>query len=226
MTIKNKLDEELKSIVGDVEKSEFYKVITSPTTDPKLVASAMKHIYLSIYQYQPHVTEATFTAVGRLPKQSEKLIRELILQQVEEVEHADMAGRDYERLGGKPELIDGQMLPECAAVAGICRFLGEHCPPASYLGFMYVFEALTPIMASRAQSVMDQSNYESSAREFVDLHATEDIRHTDMLLSAILDLVEVVPDAEKDILWGLNVFRRVYPMPVWQAAFERARSEM
>jgi hypothetical protein len=159
-----------------------------------------------------------------MPKQSEQLIKTMILQQVEEVEHADMALRDYLRLGGDEALAKGPMFPECAAVAAMCHFLGEHCHPAAYLGFMYIFEALTPIMATQAQKLMGTSDYLPAAREFIDLHATEDIRHTDMIVSVIGDLLKIDPSAAEAILFGLRSFVAVYPLPVWNAAYERAKA--
>lgn len=212
----------LDVLVAELESAPFYQAITSPNADSRLVNDTFKHVFLSIYLYQPHVTEATFTAVGRMPKQSEQLIKDMILQQVEEVEHADMALRDYLRLGGDKALAEGEMFPECAAVAAVCHFLGEHCPPASYLGFMFIFEALTPIMATRAQTLMDRAEYKQEAREFIDLHATEDIRHTDMLIGVIEDLLKIDPSVDKAILFGFNVFKNVYPIPVWAAAHARA----
>jgi len=220
------LDRKLAELVSEVESASFYQVLLAEPADLPLIQAFMKHIYLSIYQYQPHVTEATFTAVGRMPKSSEQLIKEMILQQVEEVEHADMARRDYEQLGGDEQLLHGKMYPACAAVAASVRFLGEHCPPACYLGFMYIFEALTPIMASRAQMRMDQVDFHQPAREFVDLHAVEDLRHTDMIKNVIVDLVRLAPETAEDILFGFDSFRCVYPLPLWNAAFARARAEL
>jgi hypothetical protein len=218
------LQASLDALVQEVQKSPVFLALTAPDADKRLITDTLKNIYLSIYQYQPHVTEATFTAVGRMPKQSEQLIKTMILQQVEEVEHADMALRDYLRLGGDEALAKGPMFPECAAVAAMCHFLGEHCHPAAYLGFMYIFEALTPIMATQAQKLMGTSDYLPAAREFIDLHATEDIRHTDMIVSVIGDLLKIDPSAAEAILFGLRSFVAVYPLPVWNAAYERAKA--
>jgi hypothetical protein len=150
----------------------------------------------------------------------------MILQQVEEVEHADMALRDYLRLGGDKPQAEGPMFPECAAVAAVCHYLGEHCHPASYLGFMYLFEALTPIMAARAQAAMDGSGYQKEAREFIDIHVTEDIRHTDVVIGVMHDLIKIDPTAAEAILFGYHTFAAVYPLPVWAAAHERALREI
>ena len=224
--IGDRLEAKLGELTATVEASEVLQVLVDPAVDPQLVTATLKHIYLSIAFYQPHVTEATFTAVGRMPKQSEQLIKDMILQQVEEVEHADMALRDYARLGGDPADAEEPMPPACMAVAAMCRMLGEHTHPACYLGFMYIFEALTPIMAAKAQQVMDKAGYLAEAREFIDLHATEDIRHTDMIVKAIEDLVEIQPEAAGHVLHGFDSFAGVYPVPVWNEALGRARREL
>ncbi|HET7536851.1 MAG TPA: iron-containing redox enzyme family protein [Candidatus Didemnitutus sp.] len=219
------LQAELDQLVAEIQATEFFRTLTAPNADPQVIASTLKYVYLSIHHYQPHVTEATFTAVGRMPKHSERQIKNMIRQQVEEVEHADMALRDYTRLGGDPAFAAGPMPPECAAVAAMCHFLGEHCPAACYLGFMYIFEALTPIMARQAQQVMQASNYKPEAREFVDLHATEDIRHTDMILAVIQQLLRIQPEAFEQIIFGFRAFKAVYPIPVWTRAYEHALNE-
>ncbi|MEM7807915.1 MAG: iron-containing redox enzyme family protein [Planctomycetota bacterium] len=224
--IGEQLEAKLGQLVKDVEQSDVYLALTDPNADPKLVTAILKHVYLSIAFYQPHVTEATFTAVGKMPKQSEQLIKDMILQQVEEVEHADMALRDYKALGGDPADADAPMPPACAAVAAMCHFLAEHQHPANYLGFMYIFEALTPIMAAKTQEVMARSSYKAEAREFIDLHATEDIRHTDMIVKAIEDLCEIIPEAAGHVLHGFDCFTAVYPVAIWNEALERAKAEV
>lgn len=226
MDIAPALDARLESLVARVEGSDVYRALTGPDASVELVTAILKHVYLSIAFYQPHVTEATFTAVGRMPKSREQLIKEMILQQVEEVEHAHMALRDYARLGGNPADADAPMPPACMAVAAMCRMLGEHTHPACYLGFMYIFEALTPIMAARAQQAMDAAGYEPEAREFIDLHAIEDIRHTDMIVRAIEGLMEIQPEAAGHVLHGFDCFAEVYPVPVWNEALARARAEL
>jgi len=225
-TIAARLEERLAALVARVERSDVYGALMAEDASGALIAAILKHVYLSIAHYQPHVTQATFTAVGRMPKSSEQLIKDMILQQVEEVEHADMALRDYARLGGDPADASKPMPPACMAVAAMCHMLGEHTHPACYLGFMYIFEALTPEMAARAQQAMDRASYKAEAREFIDLHATEDIRHTDMIVKAIEDLVAIEPEAAKHVLHGFDCFAQVYPVPVWNEALARAQAEV
>jgi hypothetical protein len=219
-TVVGSLSVRLAELVATIERTDAYRTVFARASDPHLASETMKQVYRDIATYQPHVTEATFTAVGRMPKR-ESMIRAMILQQVEEVEHAEMARRDFLRLGGRASDLD-TVSPEGAAVAATCRFLAERCQPASYLGFMYIFEALTPIMAARAQAVMSATGYDAQAREFVDLHAVEDVRHTDQVIDMITELVSIDPAAEKAIVWGFDVFAAVYPVPLWSAAYRRA----
>ena len=100
--------------------------------------------------------------------------------------------------------------------------MAEHNHPASYLGFMYIFEALTPVMAARAQQATTATSYKAEAREFVDLHAVEDVRHTDQVEWMIERLVEIDPTAAEAILWGFDVFAAAYPIPLWSASHARA----
>lgn len=221
MTTVEQLETRLAGLVRRLESTPVYSAVFRAAPDPEVVTALLREIYKEIAAYQPHVTEATFTAVGRMPKR-EAMVRTMILQQVEEVEHAEMARRDYLALGGVDDR--APMSPESAAVAATCRFLGERGHPASYLGFMYLFEALTPMVSARVQHVMQAVRYPSAAREFVDLHAVEDIRHTDQVAQMIQDVEREDPAAGQEVLWGFDVFAAVYPIPLWSACFDRAVS--
>lgn len=74
MTIEQQLQERLNQLVEKIEQCEFYRTLSDGNGSLELTTHFFKHLYLSIYQYQPHVTEATFTAVGRLPKQPKMFV--------------------------------------------------------------------------------------------------------------------------------------------------------
>ncbi len=209
----------LEGLLHTVEHTVAYRDVFGLQTSRDIVRGTLREVFRDVATYQPHVTEATFTAIGRLPK-IESLVRLMVLQQVEEVEHADMARRDFLRLGGDPALL-ATLTPAAASVAATCHFLAEHCHPASYLGFMYIFEALTPTMAKRVQRAM-AAHADPEANEFVDLHAVEDIRHTDQVMMMIQQLVQIDPEAADAILWGFDAFAAVYPIALWSAAHARA----
>ncbi len=219
------LQQTLDDLIVDLHETAFYRTLTSPHADPHLVSDTLKHVYLAITQYQPHLISATFTAVGRMRKESESLIKTMILQQLEEVEQVEMARRNYLRLGGERASADGQMFPECTAVAAMCHFLGEHCHPASYLGLMYVIDALSPIMRTQIQRITHVNGRPAAAQEFFAPLAAQYLHHADKIASLIQEVIRLDPTAGKSILYGLRSFLSVYPLPIWNAAYQRARLE-
>ena len=53
-------------------------------------------------------------------------------------------------------------------------------------------------------------------------HATEDIKHTNLIVHWILDVVTRHPDSASSMLRAFDCFARVYPEPVWDEALQRA----
>src|SRR5579871_2855553 len=94
------LDQRVSEMLSKVEGSEVYRLVSEPATDAKLVMSIIKYVLLEVFSYGPHVTEATFTAIGRMPKNRPDLIRPMIMHDVSEVDHGEMALRDFVKLGG------------------------------------------------------------------------------------------------------------------------------
>lgn len=219
----NHMKDKLNLLLDEIYNSEPYLSIVNPETPLSLVMSIMKEIHLEIYHYQPHTTEAVFTAVGRMPKHDEQLLKDMILQQIEEVTHADMSLRDYIRLGGSKEHADKtRMSPESLAVSAVKRFLAEQENPICYLGFMYIFEAITMEVTKSVLPALTNIGFPEESREFIDLHAIEDIRHTDVILDIIERVVDEYPGADEAIEYGFDCFAYVYPLPVWQGAYRRA----
>jgi hypothetical protein len=107
-----------------------------------------------------------------------------------------------------------------------CKMLGEVEDPFSYLGFMYLFEALTPTLNQRAQQFLARKQFPTAAQRFIDLHATEDVKHTAFLKGLIIKVVKDYPGTCSAIEYGLECFACVYPVPVWDAAFARALAEV
>jgi hypothetical protein len=219
----SRLEKKLQSHIKHIQSVEPYISFVDPDTPLDLLILMMRELHLEIFQYQPHTTEAVFTAVGRMPKVDEELLKDMILQQIEEVEHSDMSLRDYTRLGGnESHARTVRMSPESFAVCAVKRMLAEREDPASYLGFMYIFEALTMLIARNALDVMNARGFPTEGREFIDLHAVEDVRHTDIIINIIQKVVTIWPERAASIDYGFDCFALVYPVPVWQAAQRRA----
>ena len=222
-SLDNKVDDLLKSVEG----SEVYRLVASKDTDPRLVALIVKYILLEVFSYGPHVTEATFTAIGRFPKDRPDLMRPLILHDLSEVDHGEMALKDFIKLGGSEAWARKRRISPCSfAMGATCRMLGEIQSPFAFLGYMYPFETLTPILTERAQSFLRMHGFPIEAQVFIDTHAEEDIGHANLLNLLVKRVVNDFPDAAAEIDYGFDCFVNVYPLPIWAQALANARAEM
>lgn len=103
--------------------------------------------------------------------------------------------------------------------------LAERESPFCYLGYMYLFETLTPPLAERAQKLLAAKGFPRQARYFIDFHATEDIDHARSMRNLVEQVVRDYPEAAAAIEYGFECFAGVYPLPIWAAALEHARTE-
>ena len=220
------LDHKLKRHLARIEESEAYRLVADPESDSELVLAFVRHALLEVFSYGPHVTEATFTAIGRFPKDRPDLMWPLIKHDLVEVNHGEMALKDFVRLGGDAAWArERRMTPASYAMAATCKLIGENENPFAYLGYMYPFEALTPTLMERAVRFLAQHGFPVHARKFIDLHAEADIEHADELRSMIVQIVDDYPGAAEAIEHAFDCFAAVYPIPVWGAALCRAKRE-
>lgn len=221
------LDEKVNAMLSKVEGSEVYRLVSDPKTDRRLVAAIVKYILLEVFSYGPHVTEATFVAIGRMPKNRPDLIRPMILHDVSEVDHGEMALKDFVKLGGDESWARSRRItPASFAMGATCRALAQLENPFCYLGYMYLFECLTPILTERAQTFLEAAGFPTAARKFIDVHAKEDIAHADALGKLVERVVRDYPDAASAIDYGFNCFSVTYPLLIWEVALQQARAEV
>ena len=226
-SLADRLDRRIQTILGEVEKSETYRVVADPRTDPRLVAAIVRWYLLEVFSFGPHVTEATFTAIGRMPKNRPDLMKPMILHDLEEVDHGEMALQDYLKLGGDEHFARTRRLtPASLVMAATCRMIAERENPFCYLGYMYFFEALTPFLTERAQKLLAAKGFPLNARYFIDYHAQEDVSHARQLRDLLDQVVRDYPEAGAAIEYGFECFAAVYPLPIWTAALENARKEL
>lgn len=220
------LDQKVNALLSEVERSEVYRLVASKDTDPRLVALIVKYILLEVFSYGPHVTEATFTAIGRFPKTRPDLMKPLVLHDLSEVDHGEMALVDFVKLGGNEEWARKRKIsPASFAMAATCRMLGERENPFAFLGYMYPFETLTPILTERAQGFLSQHGFPVEAQVFIDTHAEEDIGHANLLALMVKRVVEDYPETESEITYGFDCFVHVYPLPIWERCVEHAKKD-
>ncbi len=222
----DRLDARLQEHLTTLEQSELYKMIASGDTPRELVVALLRNVLLEVFSYGRHIVEATFIAIGRMPLESAGLMRSATTHILDEVSHPNLALRDFVNLGGNEAAArERRMSPPAFAMAATCRMLAERENPFSYLGFMYLFESLTPILAQQAQGFLSARQTPQNARKFIDLHAVEDIKHVEWMRDLINRVVSKYPPAEEAIEYGFECFRAVYPLPLWAHAIQAARAE-
>ena len=222
-----RLNEKLHDHLSDIEKTEVYRVISSKDTSAELGAAIVKYVLLEVFSYGAHVTEATFTAIGRMPLKNPQLMEQAVHHLLEEVSHPELALSDYLKLGGDEQWArQRRITPQAFAMAASCRMLATHEDPFAYLGYMYLFEALTPIIAQRVQTFLSDIGVKVNTQAFINVHAKEDIAHTAWMQRLIVEAVALYPESEPAVEYGFDCFRAVYPIPIWTAALAHARAEL
>ena len=221
------LEAKTASLLSTIEASDVYRSVFDPNADPRYIATVIKYVLLEVFSYGPHVTEATFTAIGRMPKDRPDLIQVMINHDIEEADHGEMALKDFVELGGDEKWARNRRItPASWAMAAVCRMLAQYESAFAYLGYMYPFEALTPILTERVQKQLAAKRFPVEAQKFIDFHATEDIAHAKVLRTIIERCVRDYPEASSAIDYGFDCFAVVYPLPIWQAAVQNARREL
>lgn len=220
------LDARIGLLLQDVQKMEAWNVLMAPETDPALVRAIMREVYLEIYSYQPHVIEATIAIIGRMPKSDAKMIRTMLRHQADEADHGEMALRDYIALGGDEEYARSRRIsPASFAAASVWWGLWRMESPFAYLGALYPFEGLTPLVSQMAMARLSASHFPGDALEYLQFHATEDVKHANLVRFLLKDVARRYDGAADAINYGIECFLAVYPIPVWDTAYRRARAE-
>jgi hypothetical protein len=223
MDIIAKLDARIERLLAEIQESRVWRTVTDPAANgaPRAV---MREIYLEIFSYQPDVIEAAVAIIGQMPRSlDERKVKAMLIHQAEEFSHGEMALRDHVALGGDEAVArERRPSPAAMAVIGAWWALWKRREPFAYLGALYPFEGLTPIVAQLVKPSLQAAGIGDEALEFITFHAEEDPKHTNLVRHLIRDVAERYPEAEEAILHGLDTFLQVYPLPVWETAADRA----
>jgi hypothetical protein len=215
-----------QDMVDRIECSAFWQTLSYPDTPAALVAAVIKYTLLETYSYGPLVTEATFRAIGRVPSTRLDLMRPMVSHVLSEVDHCEMALADFIKLGGDEAWARSRRItPASLAMGAMCLHLAEHESPFAYLGYMFLFESVTPIIAQRLQRLLAAKEFPTVAQHFIDLHATEDVKHTDILTKLVQRVVASYPEVAPTIAYAADCFATVWPLPIWDVALANARVE-
>jgi hypothetical protein len=96
--------------------------------------------------------------------------------------------------------------------------------PFAYLGALYPFEGLTPIVSQLAKDAIAKNEFPQNALEYINFHAEEDIKHANLVRKLLKYVVRTYPSAANSIEAGIDYFLAVYPLPVWTTAYLRAKT--
>ncbi|WFU07442.1 iron-containing redox enzyme family protein (plasmid) [Rhizobium sp. CB3171] len=216
------LDRRVAAIFEEVQKWRGWTLISSSDTPKPQILALVREIFRSVVWYQSHTTEAGFHMFGRLPKHDVKLIQALCCHKAEEAEHGVWAREDHGKVGGSDR--DALLPPSPAtfAVAAVWWRMAMIENPLGYLGAEYLFEQLTALVTQAALPVIERRDLPREGLRFVIEHATEDAKHAVFLKHLILDVVTRYPASGEAMLRCFDYFHAVYPLPVWDEAFERA----
>jgi pyrroloquinoline quinone (PQQ) biosynthesis protein C len=219
----DKLDARIQQLLEEIKSTPVWQAVVTPGADPRLVQLIMREIHLEIYSYQPHVISATIAIIGRMPKSDARMISKMLIHQAEEADHGEMALRDYVALGGDEAYARSRRIsPESFAVASVWWGLWHMEDPFAYLGALYPFEGLTPIVSQIAKDAIASVGMPSESMEYLTFHAEEDIKHAALVRKLLKYAVKKYPTAAESILAGIEYFLVVYPIPVWMTAYRRA----
>ncbi len=217
------LDARIQRLLDEIRESDVWQTITSPKTDPAFIKMIMREVYLEIYSYQPHVIEATIAIIGKMPKADPRMIHKMLVHQAEEADHGEMALRDYVALGGDEAYARSRRIsPASFAVASLWWGLWKMEDPFTYLGALYPFEGLTPLVSQMVRESILKNGFPANALEYINFHAEEDIKHANLVRKLLKHVVKNYPSATDGIRVGIEYFLAVYPLPVWQTAYDRA----
>jgi Iron-containing redox enzyme len=219
----NILDARVDDVYSEVRTQPFWLALQDSKTPNGTLQAIFREVFLAIYWYQKHTTEAGFHMLGRLPGSEEKLLKLLMLHKIEEAGHNEWAFRDYQLLGGSVEFANSTpMQPACYAITGVWWRMAITENPFGYLGAEYLFEYLTMRIAQDLVPLFKKRGFKAEGLKFIIDHATEDEKHAILIRHLISDCVTRYPETEAVMIRCFDYFRQVYPLPVWQEAYNRA----
>ena len=216
------LEQRTSDVVQDVTRLSGWRAVFAEDVPNDAIRAMLREIFLTICQYQPTTTEASMHWLGRLPKTEHRLMRSLVMHKAEEAEHGEWARRDYLALGGIRERLDDPPTPTTFAVGAQWWRMAAAEDPFGYLGAEYLFEYLTARVCQLVLPAFQSRRLPMEGLGFLVEHATEDIKHTNLISLHILDVVTRHPSAGDAMLRCFDYFRYVYPVRVWRDAMDRA----
>jgi len=218
------MDAHVNQIASSTEASAFWETLTSKETDVTVVRTVLREILLEVFFYNAPIVETGMALIGLMPRNMAlRKVKAMLRHLAEEFDHGEMALKDYVALGGdEVHARSRRMSPAALAAAGIWRMLLNLREPFAYVGGMYLFETLTPIVCERLQAALAGRELGRSGLGFIEFHSAEDPKHATLMRVLIEETAAQFPESVDAMRYGFDCFRAVYPAPVWEGAYRRA----
>jgi Iron-containing redox enzyme len=218
------MDAHVNQIASSTEASAFWETLTSKETDVTVIRTVLREILLEVFFYNAPIVETGMALIGLMPRNMAlRKVKAMLRHLAEEFDHGEMALEDYVALGGdEVHARSRRMSPAALAAAGIWRMLLNLREPFAYVGGMYLFETLTPIVCERLQAALAGRELGRSGLGFIEFHSAEDPKHATLMRVLIEETAAQFPESVDAMRYGFDCFRAVYPAPVWEGAYRRA----
>lgn len=209
-----------------VEATELYRLVSDPDTDPRLVAAVVRHTMLESFSFTPSLCRTTLRAIGNMPHEMPDAMKQAFLHVYEELGHSEMAMRTFKALGGDEAWARQRpMTPGSVAFCGAFDRLVDHVSGFTSIGVWYALESMTGTLTERAMTWLENKGISTQQREFIDVHAVDDIAHRNSMRSLMNKLSSAYPEAEEDICYAVEVILSIYPVPIWTDVVKRAKAD-
>lgn len=218
------LEDNVAPIMQQIQSSEMWTLATSPNSDPGQLKAFIAEVYREIAMFQPQVHEAAIVTIAQMPRSMDfRQFRAMLVHQSEELDHGEMARRDYVGLGQSINDTYGRMSPEAFAISAVWWMIARQRDPFAYLGALFLFEGLTPQLASAVIGNLRAKGFDDRSLEYMTFHSTEDFKHAALIRQLISKTAEQFPEAPEAMMHGFHCLSLVYPMPLFTAAYKRSR---
>ena len=153
-------------------------------------------------------------------------LKQAFLHVYEELDHSEMALRTFTSLGGDEEWArNRRMTPGSLAFCGAFDRLVDRVSGITSIAVWYALESMTGTLTQRAVEWMKSKGMDSKQREFIDVHAHDDIAHQQSMRNLMQKLTASYPQANAELSYAVEVILAVYPVPIWTDVVRRAKAD-
>lgn len=213
LAVFDELDSRVVDVFADIHGWRGWKFISNRRAPKPQSLALAREIMRAIEWYQAHRVETGLRLANRLPADEAELLRSLWDGGADH--HAD-AESHY-----------APLTPACFAVAAVRSRLAETDNGLGLIGADYLFEQLTALIAQAALPMSEERDVQHDGTRLAVMRAAANTSRVGHIKQLILDMATRQPESAKIMLRGFDCFRVVYPLPVWDEAYERAlKSDM